>query len=127
MFLLNYTTFVPHYYHLTFPAESYALTLSEELIRPEIIEKECYLLGRTHLRTTPDNKVWAYDRERTVLDMIAKYTMLDGLVKEMLVDYLEDEKKDLEKLSEYARKMGRSLPLDLKFTKKNKERNQLLL
>lgn len=127
MFLLNYTTFVPHYYHLTFPAESYALTLSEELIRPEIIEKEYYLLGRTHLRTTPDNKVWAYDRERTVLDMIAKYTMLDGLVKEMLVDYLEDEKKDLEKLSEYARKMGRSLPLDLKFTKKNKERNQLLL
>lgn len=107
LMLLNYTTFIPHKYYMTFPQGYSNHSFADKLIQPTMIKKNLYTLGITELETWEGNKVRAYNKERTVLDMIDKYSLSDGLVTEMLEYYQEDEDKNLDQLIKYAKLMDR--------------------
>lgn len=112
LMLLNYTTFIPHKYYMTFPQGYNNHSFADKLIQPTMIKKEFYELGVIELETWQGNKVRSYNKERTILDMIDKYTLSDGLVNEMLEYYQDDEDTDLEKLIKYAKLMDREVLLE---------------
>lgn len=106
--LLDYGSFSPFYCYMTFPRGYNNLQLSNYKIKASYIQKDLYDLSVTEVETWFGNRVKIYDRERTVLDMLASGHSTDENIKAVLRDYLEDENKDLEQLSNYAEQMNRS-------------------
>ena len=70
-------------------------------IKPELIE-----LGKTILKTPAGNNVPAYDLERTICDIIRSRNKLGTeTFLAALKQYAANQKKDLNKLNSYAKKM----------------------
>ncbi|MGM0123236.1 hypothetical protein IGI37_000602 [Enterococcus sp. AZ194] len=104
---LNYGNFSPFECHMTFPHGYNNPNLNKHLIRPKYVSSSYYDLGVTKLETWHGNLVFAYDRERTVLDMLASRHSSAETVERVLDDYFYDDEKDLSRLYEYAEKMNR--------------------
>ncbi|MBQ1803781.1 MAG: abortive infection protein, partial [Bifidobacteriaceae bacterium] len=68
---------------------------------------EAYGLGLTKVRTNFGNYVNAYDVERSICDVIRSREREDyEYVKYAVREYLRSRKKNLQKLMEYAEKLG---------------------
>lgn len=69
--------------------------------------KDIFELGLTEVKTPSGYKVRAYDRERCICDIIKYRKRLDmEQVKKTVKMYIKDKNKNLNKLSEYSKKMG---------------------
>lgn len=81
--------------------------LKEQGVRIYYVKPEWHDMGATSVKTPDGNLVRAYDKERSVCDMIRKRVSFD--VTEFnyaLRSYATSKDKDLARLSEYARAMN---------------------
>lgn len=76
-------------------------------VRDDVIfkysKKEYYDTGKVSIRNPFGRKVFTYDKERTILDLIRDKDRIDkGIFSEAIKLYFESVNKDLLKLSQYA-------------------------
>lgn len=77
------------------------------IVKPHYIKKELHDLGKTEVTTRMGNKVYCYDKERTICDLIANRKKIDAeIFTTALRNYIKSNDKDIEMLKEYAVKMG---------------------
>lgn len=77
------------------------------IVKPHYIKKELHELGKTEVTTKMGNKVYCYDKERTICDMIANRKKTDAeIFTSALRNYIKSNDRDIEMLKEYAVKMG---------------------
>lgn len=70
-------------------------------------KKEIQELGLAEVQTPCGHIVKAYDKERCICDIIKYKNKLDiEQVKKSVKMYIKDDKKDINKLSNYSKKMG---------------------
>lgn len=71
------------------------------------VDKEIYSLGLTEVETPFGNKVRVYDIERCICDIIRSKNRMDlEQVKHAIRTYIKKKDKNINKLSEYAEKLG---------------------
>ena len=81
--------------------------LKEQGVRIHYVKSEWHDMGATNVKTPDGNLVRAYDKERSICDMIRRRTSAD--VTEFnyaLRSYASSKDKNLARLSEYARAMN---------------------
>ena len=77
-----------------------------EHVRVHYVNKDIYPLGITQAQTVFGNPVNAYDRERTLCDLIKNRADIEGEVfSQALRNYVRHPEKDLPKLFDYAARM----------------------
>ena len=77
------------------------------IVKPHYIKKELHELGKTEATTIIGNKIYCYDKERTICDLIANRKKIDAeIFTTALRNYIKSNDKDIEMLKEYAVKMG---------------------
>lgn len=97
-FPYNYTVTVPQSYHVD--------TVNEKC-NVFYVSEDIYELGVVEIETPNGNKVRAYDKERCICDIIRSKGRMDSeQVKKTIKQYIQCKDKDIEKLSEYSKKMG---------------------
>lgn len=82
-------------------------SLKDQGVRIYYVKPEWHGIGVSDLKTPDGNLIRAYDKERTICDMIRRRTNTD--VTEFnyaLKSYISSKDKDLARLSEYARAMN---------------------
>ncbi|HOO67833.1 MAG TPA: type IV toxin-antitoxin system AbiEi family antitoxin domain-containing protein [Bacilli bacterium] len=96
------------------PSSKYDITIVNKYHNPKIkkhnifyVSKDIYNLGLTEVKTPAGNKVKAYDIERCICDIVRSKKRMDiELIKYSIREYLKRKDKDINKLSNYADKMG---------------------
>ena len=84
-----------------------ASSLKEQGICVHYIKPEWYKLGITEVKTPSGAKVKAYDKERTICDIVRKRAKVDPAVfKQAIRSYARSKDKNLVQLSFYAQKMN---------------------
>lgn len=77
------------------------------IVKPHYIKKELHELGKIEVTTRMGNKVYCYDKERTICDLIANRKKIDSeFFTNALRSYMQSNDKKIETLHEYAEKMG---------------------
>ncbi|OQO88259.1 hypothetical protein BH739_04685 [Enterococcus casseliflavus] len=104
---LDYGNFTPFLCHMTFPQGYNNAQLEKQNIRPSYVAKEFHELGVTTMETWHGNEILVYNRERTVLDLLASRHSTAETVERVFEDYMDDDEKDLERLYRYAKLMNR--------------------
>lgn len=107
LLLHELTTFSPFQYYMTFPKSYHTRQLGKNKIIPTYTIEAYYELGMTEIKTWFGNNVRAYDKERTLLDMLASKHSPRSIINEMWENYVDDEDKDVQRLYGYAEKMNR--------------------
>ncbi len=81
--------------------------LRDQGVRVHYVKPEWYELGLTEVKTPGGLNVRAYDKERTICDLIRKRAAFDPAVfGQAIRDYSRSKDKDLARLSSYARTMN---------------------
>ncbi len=81
--------------------------LRDQGVRVHYAKPEWYELGLTEVKTPGGLNVRAYDKERTICDLIRKRAAFDPAVfGQAIRDYSRSKDKDLARLSSYARTMN---------------------
>lgn len=71
------------------------------------VDKEIYNMGLTEIETPYGNKVRVYDIERCICDIIRSKNRMDlEYIKYSIRSYIKRKDKNINKLSEYAKKLG---------------------
>ena len=71
------------------------------------VDKEIYNMGLTEVETPYGNKVRVYDIERCICDIIRSKNRMDlEHIKYSIRSYIKRKDKNINKLSEYAEKLG---------------------
>ena len=71
------------------------------------VDKEIYNMGLTEVETPYGNKVRVYDIERCICDIIRSKNRMDlEHIKYSIRSYIKRKDKNINKLSEYAKKLG---------------------
>ena len=71
------------------------------------VDKEIYNMGLTEIETSYGNKVRVYDIERCICDIIRSKNRMDlEHIKYSIRSYIKRKDKNINKLSEYAKKLG---------------------
>lgn len=97
-FPYNYTVTVPQSYHVDFVNEKCNVFY---------VDDDIFELGLCKIETPSGNKVRSYDLERSICDIIRSKNRMDPeQVKKAIKQYLKRKDKDMNKLSEYSKKMG---------------------
>lgn len=104
---LEYGNFSPFWAHMTFPVGYHNVQLERLKIKPSYVAKEFHDLGVTTLKTWHGNDILAYNKERTVLDMLASRHSTAETIARVLDDFMADDKRDMDQLYRYAEKMNR--------------------
>lgn len=82
-------------------------SLKDQGVRIYYVKPEWHGMGVSDVKTPDGNLVGAYDKERTVCDMIRRRTSTDvAEFNYALKSYISSKDKDLARLSEYARAMN---------------------
>lgn len=82
-------------------------SLKDQGVRIYYVKPEWHSLGVCEVTTPEDNKVRAYDKERTICDLIRKRGFLDVTeFNHVAKSYIASKDKNLSRLSEYARAMN---------------------
>ena len=77
------------------------------IVKPHYIKKELHELGKIEVTTRMGNKVYCYDKERSICDLIANRKKVEAdIFASSLRNYIKSNDKDIEMLKEYAVKMG---------------------
>lgn len=106
--LWQYGSYSPFKHRLTFPRGYHVESFEERMVQPTFVDKKYYEIGVTEVNSWHGNPLVVYDRERTVLDMLADRNAQAFVVEEMLADYSRDKDKDIASLYQYAEKMNRT-------------------
>lgn len=81
--------------------------LRDQGVRIYYVKPEWHELGLTEVETPGGAKVRAYDKERTICDLIRKRAAFDSAVfRQAIRDYVRSRDKNLARLSDYARTMN---------------------
>ena len=101
--IYNYTTFIPHDYHLAIKS-NYSPSLPEyPPVKLYYWRKNQYSLGVT-TRSVNGSTVRIYDKEKTVCDFLKFRNKLDpAIVKEVVKAYIQDNERDLVRLKAYSK------------------------
>lgn len=84
-----------------------ATSLRNQGVRVYYVKPEWYELGITDVQTQSGLTVKAYDKERTICDMIRKRATVDSaMFRQAIRDYVRSKDKDLARLSSYSRTMN---------------------
>ena len=97
-FPYNYTVTVPQSYHVdTVNEKCNVFYVSDDMLE----------LGMCKVKTPNGGIVRAYDIERSICDIIKYKNRMDlEQVKKAIRQYMKNKNKDMNKLSEYSKKMG---------------------
>lgn len=107
LFHYSYSDFAPRKWSIAVPrsVSRAKLAIDELPLRAYYVQSEIYDLGKT----TDDFQgveLAVYDRERTICDCFRYRSKLDHeLFSKAMTAYAKDPKKDLKRLSEYAKKL----------------------
>lgn len=96
------------------PNDKYDITVPNNYFNYKIknhnvfyVDKDIYKLGLIQVKTPMGNKVRTYDLERCMCDIIRSKNRMDlEHVKYAIREYLKRKDKNLNKLSEYAERLG---------------------
>ena len=107
LFHYEYSDFAPRKWSIAVPRSMSRSKLDSDVLslRPYYIQPELYELGKT---TDNFNGVTlaVYDRERTICDCFKYRSKLDNeMFNKALNTYVKDDKKNLNNLSAYAKKL----------------------
>ncbi|RCW86908.1 putative transcriptional regulator of viral defense system [Halanaerobium sp. DL-01] len=95
---LEYTVTVPYGYHNPY--------LKDEDIKIHTVKKELHLLGVMGKETIFGRKIKAYNKERTICDILKDRNNMDiSTVNEAIRKYLREKNKDLHLLLDYGDKL----------------------
>ena len=84
-----------------------ASALKDQGVRVYYVKPEWYGLGLAAVETPSGFTVRAYDKERTICDLIRKRAIIDSAVfRQAIRNYVRSKDKDLTRLSSYARAMN---------------------
>ena len=74
------------------------------IVKPHYIKKELHELGKTEVTTRMGNKVYCYDKERTICDLLLHRNKVDAEVFSTAIQrYLQDPEKTPARLFRYAK------------------------
>lgn len=104
LFLWDLTDRTPNRYDMTFP-DNYNLTnVKNEGISCSRVKREWYKEGEVQIKSPGENKVIAYNMERTLCDILRKRSGVDnGVIIEAFKRYTARKDKNVPLLSEYAK------------------------
>lgn len=105
VFLYNYSTFIPQSYHMTFPYGYHSNRFAQYMVKPTFATSKFYQLGVSSVENWSGNLVVAYDRERTVIDILRSNVTMAEVKEEVIDNYLYDSERNLAQLVTYARLM----------------------
>ena len=107
LFLNGISDRTPFEHTVTIPSsKTLARSISGEC-KIYYIKDELHHLGKTQLVTPMGNKVWAYDMDRTICDIVrSRSRMADETFIFAIKNYATNPDKNLSNLSLYATKMG---------------------
>ena len=109
LFYYGYSDFAPRKWSIAVP-RSYSRTVQslqkQVPIKAYYVQNDVIQLGKT-TGIFNGTKLPVYDRERTICDCCKYRTKLDNeIFNKAILAYAADQKKDLDKLSNYAKKTG---------------------
>lgn len=97
----------PFIYAVTLPTGYNTTQLNHNDLKTFTIKRDLLELGMIEAKTPYGNTIVVYDVERTICDMIRSRNRIDKQVlSEGLKKYVNSPKKDLNKLVDYAHKLG---------------------
>ena len=103
-FLLGMTDSEPYTIMVTVPVGYNANHLKEQFVKPVFVDRENAYLGRTLAITRFGPEVPTFNEERTICDLMRKRRQLNqDWYRKIIQDYFRREKKDLDRLREYAK------------------------
>ena len=106
LFLHGISDRTPFEHTITAPSGCIPSTSIKAECKVYYIKQELFFLGKTILKTPAGNSVPAYDMERTICDIIRSRNKLGTeTFLAALKQYAANQKKDLNKLNSYAKKM----------------------
>lgn len=105
LYLHGLTDREPFYMTVTVPQGYNATHLVKQGIHVVHTKKEWYEMGKTEVKTNMGNTVFAYDRERTICDMIRNKNDIEIQTFQTAMKEYMKGRKDLHKLMEYAREL----------------------
>lgn len=106
LYFYGMTEEFPYNYTVTVP-QSYHVDVVNEKCNVFYVSDDIYELGVVEIETPNGNKVRAYDKERSICDIIRSKGRMDSeQVKKAIKQYMQSQDKDIAKLSEYSKKMG---------------------
>ncbi len=106
LYFYGMTEEFPYNYTVTVP-QSYHVDVVNEKCNVFYVSDDIYELGVVEIETPNGNKVRAYDKERSICDIIRSKGRMDSeQVKKAIKQYMQSQDNDIAKLSEYSKKMG---------------------
>ena len=106
LYFYGMTEEFPYSYTVTVPQRYHANKVNEKC-NVFYVPDDIYELGVVEVKTPSGNKVRAYDKERTICDIIRSMGRMDNeQVKKAIKNYVRSHDKDIAKISEYSKKMG---------------------
>lgn len=106
LYFYGMTEEFPYDYTVTVPQRYHVDTVNEKC-NVFYVSDDIYEIGMVEVENTNGNKVRTYDKERCICDIIRSKGRMDPeQVKKSIRQYIQSKEKDINKLSDYAKKMG---------------------
>lgn len=106
LYFYGLTEEYPYNYSITVP-NNYHNDAFNEKCNVFYVNDDIYDLGLSEVISPNGNKLKVYDRERCICDIIKSKNRMDlEQVKKTIKLYMKSKNKDMNKLSEYSKKMG---------------------
>lgn len=107
LFLVELTDRTPIKYHMTFPHNYNISNVDNSKVIANRVKKELHELGKVSLKTPGGNKVFCYNAERTLCDILKTRNKTDiQIVSQAFKNYIKSESKNIVLLSDYSKKIG---------------------
>lgn len=104
LFLWDLTDRTPNTYSMTFPINYNVTKPKEEKVKCTQCKAEWYEIGIEKIKTPGGNMVQAYNKERTLCDILRTNSTADiQITSESFKRYTADKKRNIPLLSEYAK------------------------
>ena len=106
LFLWDLTDRTPNVYSMTFPINYNVTRPKEEKIKCTQCKLEWYAIGIEEVQTPGGNMVQAYNKERTLCDILRPNSSADiQIISESFKRYIVDKQRNIPLLSEYAKRL----------------------
>lgn len=106
LFLWDLTDRTPNVYCMTFPINYNVTKPKEEKVKCTQCKPEWYEIGIKEVQTPGGNIVQAYNKERTLCDILRSNSSADiQIISESFKRYTTDKQRNIPLLSEYAKRL----------------------
>lgn len=104
LYLHDLTDRDPINYSVTVPSGFNGSSLANDGVKVHKIKKELHEFGVMQLKTNFDRPIKAYNKERTICDVISNRNNMDiAILNDALKRYVRDKDKNIHQLLEYAK------------------------